>query len=500
MKRIVSAILTLILILALIISCSESAVSSTINDESSEENDSTIVESQAETGRAQTKDNLPNNLNFDGAVIRIIHRDDGSNLMIEIFAAEDTGDIVDTAIYNRNLALEERLNVKIESIPFECNIHDGTPVNNAIRKSVLAGSDDYDVMANHMYHVNPLVLDNMFKNLLKLAYLDFSQPWWAQDFMEQVTLFDKCYLMAGEIGLTMIQSMYLIFYNQNLYGNYFNDDMYDVVLNDAWTLDKLIGFGKTVYTDVNGDGLYDADDIYAYSTTSIRLIDALLVGSDIKITDRDHNNIPYFVVESNERTFTFVEKVNALISDKEITWRVAESAQGEDDMLKKFSEGTLLFMPFTPIGAEKLRSMEDNFGVIPMPKLDEVQNYYATSVHNGFSAFAIIQTTKIEDAAAAFAEAMCAETYRSVTLPYYEVALKVKYSRDDKTSQMLDLIRDSIKFDFAYINEASLNLASAQFREIVKAKPENVASTLARNMVTCEKKLEEFLDKFAELE
>ena len=65
---------------------------------------------------------------------------------------------------------------------------------------------------------------------------------------------------------------------------------------------------------------------------------------------------------------------------------------------------------------------------------------------------------------------------------------------------MLDLIRESIKFDFAYINEISLNAAMNQFREIVKLKPENVASTLAKNMITCEKKLDELLAKFADWE
>lgn len=37
-------------------------------------------------------------------------------------------------------------------------------------------------------------------------------------------------------------------------------------------------------------------------------------------------------------------------------------------------------------------------------------------------------------------EAICVESYRTVTPAYYKISLKKKYLRDDETSQMLDLI------------------------------------------------------------
>ena len=40
-------------------------------------------------------------------------------------------------------------------------------------------------------------------------------------------------------------------------------------------------------------------------------------------------------------------------------------------------------------------------------------------------------------------EAIAAESYRSVVEPYFEVALKTKYSSDSYTAQCLDIIRDT---------------------------------------------------------
>jgi hypothetical protein len=86
-----------------------------------------------------------------------------------------------------------------------------------------------------------------------------------------------------------------------------------------------------------------------------------------------------------------------------------------------------------------------------MPKLDENQEQYTTFVHNGFTVFAIPTTCQIADTVAPFLEAMCAESYRYVTPAYYDVALKVKYARDDYTSGMIDLIYNGIADMFCIV-------------------------------------------------
>ncbi|MHB1152703.1 MAG: hypothetical protein ACYCWE_16310 [Eubacteriales bacterium] len=480
-------------------SCSEEPTQTDVESASNNEAEIGTDHESNETDRAQIKDNLPDNLDFGGQEIRFIHRDDKAELSLEIIA-EEQGEVISAAVYQRNLKVEERLNAVIKNIPVKSDIHSGAEIASAVRKSVNAGSDDYDVSVNHMSQSTPLILENMFVNLNKLDYFDFDQPWWANHFMEQITIDGKCYLAAGDVGLSMIQSMYLIFYNKYLFSSVSGDDLYDVVWSGEWTVDKLMDYGKTVYMDLNGDSAVNADDIFGYSTTTIRLIDALLVGADIQLTDRDADGIPYFVIEDNERTYAFIEKINSLLYDSNIAWKVEASAKGEVDMLGKFAEGTVLFIPYTPMGASQLRDMDDDFGILPMPKLNNGQESYTTSVHNGFSAFAVIQTCKYTDIAAGVIEAMCAESYRYVTPAYYETALKIKYSRDDNTSQMLDMIRDSIKFDFGYINSALLNNVMQQFRDLVQKKADAAASSLAASMKICNTRLDELIESYKSLD
>ncbi len=498
MKRRISLFLALLMLVPLIAACggetkpAADTASGAVNDAQT-----AAAESEAgETDRSQYKDSLPDNLDFEGYNLRFLHRNKMEELAIEVIAPETTGDIVNDAIYERGLSIEERLNVKLSSVTAADDIHSGAAIVSLIRKSVLSGSNEYDAAFNHMSQNTPLAGEGLLLNVLDLDYLDFDQPWWAPHFMEQATLFNKCFFLVGDASLTLIQSMYLIYYNKELYGNFFSDNLYDTVFDGGWTLDKLSEIGHTVYTDVNGDGTTDVGDIYGYSTTAIRLIDALLVGADIQLTARDSDNLPYFVVENSERTYNFIEKIAALLTDKTLTWRVQDSADGETDMLVSFSEGTRLFIPFTPMGASQLRSMKDDFGVLPMPKLNEEQQAYATSAHNGFSSIILPITCGNPAATAAALEAMGAESYRTVIPAYYETALKVKYSRDDETSRVLDGIRDSVKFDFGYIYNASINTPMTQFRSLVQTDAEKAASTLASNMQKCDAKLQELLTTY----
>ena len=83
------------------------------------------TETTAETERTRqnTPDTLPDTLNFAGAEIHILHVDADKH-QEEMYVEEDTGDVLDAAIYTRNLNVEERLNVKIVPIVRRVVPHD----------------------------------------------------------------------------------------------------------------------------------------------------------------------------------------------------------------------------------------------------------------------------------------------------------------------------------------------------------------------------------------
>ena len=93
---------------------------------------------------------------------------------------------------------------------------------------------------------------------------------------------------------------------------------------------------------------------------------------------------------------------------------------------------------------------------------------------------------------AVMVEALNAASLDSVIPAFYDKALKVKFTRDEDSAEMLDIIRDGICFQFGYYYTVTLNEGATDWRiRDVLALKKNVASTFA----ACEGRLESNLEK-----
>ena len=80
---------------------------------------------------------------------------------------------------------------------------------------------------------------------------------------------------------------------------------------------------------------------------------------------------------------------------------------------------------------------------------------------------------------------------------YFETALKKKYARDDDSSRMYDIIRNTMTLDFGYIYSNAIGFAESVFNESYK-KENSFASNLASKKSTLETKLEEYMTNIRE--
>jgi hypothetical protein len=99
------------------------------------------------------------------------------------------------------------------------------------------------------------------------------------------------------------------------------------------------------------------------------------------------------------------------------------------------------------------KSMESDYGILPMPKWDEQQTRYYTMI-DGHGPLIAIPTTSADndDMIGTIMEALAAESYKQVIPAYYEIAFKNKQLRDEESIQMLDdYIKPGVLFDFGFI-------------------------------------------------
>ena len=94
-------------------------------------------------------------------------------------------------------------------------------------------------------------------------------------------------------------------------------------------------------------------------------------------------------------------------------------------------------------------------------------------------------------------EAFSAENCKAVVPVLYEDALKDKYSRDPITAEMLDILKRTVHFDFAFVNDAALNaLCNVYFNAIVDKKP--LSSTYTSQKKLSERLLDKLMKSYLE--
>ena len=74
-----------------------------------------------------------------------------------------------------------------------------------------------------------------------------------------------------------------------------------------------------------------------------------------------------------------------------------------------------------------------------------------TQITDNVTIFGIPITSAHTDRTGAVLEAMAIESYRVLRPTYYETALKEKYTRNEESAEMIDIIRSSITTDFGLI-------------------------------------------------
>ncbi|MGN1129152.1 MAG: hypothetical protein ACI4T6_09405, partial [Candidatus Flemingiibacterium sp.] len=92
-------------------------------------------------------------------------------------------------------------------------------------------------------------------------------------------------------------------------------------------------------------------------------------------------------------------------------------------------------------------------------------------------------------------EALCAESYKKVMPAYYETALKTKYTRDNESIAMIDLVVNSRVFDLGYFYDGWKG-ASFIFERLVHDNNTNFESYWAANESSITTHYQKVIDYF----
>lgn len=408
----------------------------TIGDTSDTTAETTTVETEPEY-----KPDLPD-VTYDGETIVVFQRNE-EKFINDICVEDGEGDTMQSAVYERNFRLSEQYDVTFERVL--STIKTGEDGMDVIR----AGDNTYDILVIHArqsfgYASGGLLLDWN----TSLPYIDLDNPWWAQDARESLSICRQNYVMVGDISYMNLASTNVMLFNKTIFDENHLEYPYESVLNGDWTFDEFAKLAAQGARDLDGDGTVALEtDRLGYVTGPwIGPIQVLYTGGE-RICTKDEND-ELVLTLNTERTvdifdtyFSFLSSAGMHIEKQDVT-----------KLTDAFREGRVMFYDLNVGDIMNLRDMEDDFGIIPWPKYDDTMDDYYTNVDAGCNMLCV-PITKTGDEPAMISvilEAMAYDSYQNLIPLYYDVILQSRYSRDEQSTQMLDLIRAGRVYDIGY--------------------------------------------------
>ena len=500
MKKILCMLLAALFLIAMLAACA---------NENGGDQETQPGQQEQETGDPNYTDEVPV-MNFGGETITILSRDKyGVNDEFFAESSQDTqSDVVANAVYGRNLEIENRLGVSFDMLMDE---DPTTKHGNAVK----SGTTDFQIVADSTYLAIQAVLRGEFLNLRDVQYIDLDKYYWTQGYNDIVSFGaeNKQYLASGAVAISMFRYMFVTVYNRDVFEDVGETDLYEVVKNNEWTLDYQYKLIADRYMDVGETpNKKDEKDMYGLITGDTVSVDPYCVAANIQLVSKNDDGEWYYNAEQFEKTVDLCEKVQALYNDSSVyVFKTATyDDTGKTDIVQAFSHGKSM------MATVQLFALETNvgdlsafdYGIAPMPKFDAKQESYGTYVQDQVTGVGISSTLSDEDQIAmmgAVLECMASNSYHTVVDAYYSTALSYKYLQNPESKEMLDLIYDSLTFDFvgACSNIIQNNGGQSirdQLRPLFSGKSTKLGSTLSKWQKGTDKALIKINDFLTNLE
>lgn len=372
---------------------------------------------------------------------------------LNFYTEELTGDVFNDSLRERDLQVEERLNVRIKNIATA----DSGETKNYVVKTALADDPVYDLFYLNMTGgISTMVGSNHIINLRELPYLKLDSAWWNKSINENMDLYGKLYFSAGSISGVYLLTPIAMMFNKQMARDYIADNLYDIVKDGKWTVDKLHELTKDVAADVDGNGIMDTEDKYGLAVEPTFGF-ALYAAGGFKGVEIDGKG-EYKIHLDSPESVDFIQKCSGLFKDRNSVFvRPVGAGEAHADI---FEAGRALFTDFTILGVfVYFRDMEQDFGLIPIPKKDIAQDRYLTTCNTYLdSAVAVPVTIRDFETTGLVMETMAYISRLTVVPAIYETTLRGKVSRDEDSSVMLDIIYADTSYDLNTIFDFGVNI------------------------------------------
>ncbi|MEG1886981.1 MAG: extracellular solute-binding protein, partial [Oscillospiraceae bacterium] len=263
-----------------------------------------------------------------------------------------------------------------------------------------------------------------------------------------------------------------VFFNKRIIKEMQLESPYDLVENNQWTIAKFREMAKAATKDLDGQSSWTENDQWGISALDERhtFTGSILTASNAPFLIKDSKG----VVKYNG---AHPNVINAFKLAQDISFNDKTMLKGGSEITDmQFINGKALFYPFYLWKIKPISEMEDDFGIVPFPKLTPKDDYRGNMEWNR-SVFAVPTQLPKEDLTqvGAVLDAIAYHSQGRITSEMDEY--RNRYFRDDESAKMLELVEKSATLEYSQFLASSSNPALYEATYVVQyALMDNIAN------------------------
>ena len=425
------------------------------------------------------------------------------NMHTDVAPTVYNGETINSAVYERNETVKSLYNANIVA-------HEDAEyysMTSRLSQDQLSGEYKYDAAYVEGSSVISLITQDSLKNLYDVPELQLDQEWWSQLIKKEATLgsgkYSTLYFTQSNLSLTAFDLTWCVYFNKGIAEREQIEDLYTLVENNQWTIEKMQLIARDVASLNDDDSFsYNSEGTSVYGiTTYWNGVKALLDGGNVAFITQDVNGDPASNI-TTERFTNLTHGLAEVFGEAGTFTNGGAATDGSSkgnasDYITIFNSGRSLFcVAEVKSSVSDFKSFSGDFGILPLPKYDTLQENYRSWV-NYLAPVLVIPSTLDETTlhnTAILLDALSFYSDRDVLPAYYDTVLKGRGAKDAESVKMLDLINQTKSFD------ASIAYGwSRQFSEVLSstilAGVTDVSSLIATYDTMITGNIKETLDK-----
>lgn len=423
----------------------------------------------------------------EGFTLRILTLANSQTALMELAPETENGETLNDAIYNRNEKLMDTYGIKIEEVIAK-------QIKQTFSNAVLSDSDDFEAAFNSVLGMVGLASDGQAVDLMTLNYLDLTKNYWDQDALNDLSIDGKMFYGIGDIHVSDDDALMVMLYNSDLAERVGIENLYTAVEEGRWTYDLMLKYVEQVASDVDGNGVMNEQDTLGYLYASNNCFAPHVAATQSRFFVKGEDGSLQFNADL-DRLQKVLETLNKLHDPTQYSmdWlTVGKAADQVPFITSMVSNHQVLFQPSVLSQVRRLYpDVSADFGILPMPKLNEQQEHYYTTLHSGTVYLILVPTSNPRLEQTGYALEAMAEASGDLSNAYYEICLASKYTRDPESYDMLKLAREHIVYDPGYFY--GWGKLYTTLNNAVKERQENIASTVEALSEIATKEMEAYI-------